>query len=282
MDRVKTARRHVTIRDFYRMNLRGGWRHCLRGLDYVRCLEFPLIYNAMAMQPHFRYLDVGSGQSVFPLVVAMRDEVRIVVVDQGAYVNWQLQMAQKLAERGLMHASSFHVLREDAMSLSFRDSTFDRITAISTLEHIEGDGDSEAIRELSRVLAPNGRLLITVPYNYDCYRDCYVEHSTYSARYVGKPLFFQRHYDDESLESRLIKPSGLRVVERTIFGEAGFPFFNTFYANAKIPVPLKLLYTWLAPVFAKRFLRVLKPEEVKTKPNLPVVTTEGAFLILTK
>lgn len=267
---------------FYLMNLRGGWRHCLRGLDYVRCLEFPLAYSYAHFQDGLRYLDFGTGQSVFALVVASSWSLRVAVVDQSDWVSWQHRMAEKLRRKGLLRGSSFDVIRADGRQLNFRNGCFDRITAISAVEHIPGDGDTNTVRELGRVLAPGGRLIITVPYNDQLARDCFIEHDSYSEKYKGSPVFFQRHYDEKTLTSRLIKPSGLKLIDRKIFGEPKYQFFNTFYANPKIPVPLKLLYTWLAPLFAKWFVRVYNDDEIKTKPCLPVVTTEGALLVLEK
>jgi len=208
--------------------------------------------------------------------------VTIAVVDQGDWVSWQQRMAQRLRKKGLLRALSFHAFRSDGRHLAFRDGSFDRITAISAIEHIPDNGDVATVRELSRILAPNGRLVITVPYNSRSYRDCYIEQDSYSEKYKGTPVFFQRHYDEEALMSRLVKPSGLKLIESRIFGEPGYQFFNRFYANPKIPVPIKLFYTWLAPVFAKWFLRVYAGNEVRPKPNLPVVTAEGALLVLTK
>lgn len=65
----------------------------------------------------------------------------------------------------------------DLRATDFRDGAFDRIVCISTLEHVGMDnrvygGPAEAqpetcraaVEELLRILAPGGRLLITVPY----------------------------------------------------------------------------------------------------------------------
>jgi len=65
----------------------------------------------------------------------------------------------------------------DLRATDFRDGAFDRIVCISTLEHVGMDnriygGPAEAqpetcraaVEELLRILAPDGRLLITVPY----------------------------------------------------------------------------------------------------------------------
>jgi len=49
----------------------------------------------------------------------------------------------------------------DALSLPFRDETFDRIICSEVMEHVSDD--SRACCELSRVLKTNGRIAITVP-----------------------------------------------------------------------------------------------------------------------
>lgn len=63
----------------------------------------------------------------------------------------------------------------DVRQLPYRDERFDLVLCISTLEHVGHDntryglsaerrgGDVDALREMARVLAPAGRLLVTVP-----------------------------------------------------------------------------------------------------------------------
>ncbi len=73
--------------------------------------------------------------------------------------------------------SGVKMAQGDVRALPYPDGTFDLILCISTLEHIGLDvsgyggqaqnelaGDVLAMREMARVLAPEGRLLITVPF----------------------------------------------------------------------------------------------------------------------
>jgi len=53
------------------------------------------------------------------------------------------------------------VRRIDGLSLPFREGSFDLVVSLDVIEHIEDD--VAALREYGRVLAPSGRLLITVP-----------------------------------------------------------------------------------------------------------------------
>lgn len=55
------------------------------------------------------------------------------------------------------------VRRLDHGALPFCDASFDLLTALDVLEHI--DDDRGTLREIARVLAPGGRLVVTVPAN---------------------------------------------------------------------------------------------------------------------
>jgi SAM-dependent methyltransferase len=53
------------------------------------------------------------------------------------------------------------VTRGDACALPFPDASFDLILATDIIEHV--DDDALALREMRRVLKPDGRVLVTVP-----------------------------------------------------------------------------------------------------------------------
>ena len=267
--------------DFVRFALQVGVREVLKGhMDYVRCVEFPLVFQHLELKPGGRLLDVGSGQSHFPLYVASRTDTTVVALDASPRVLWQKDTEARFVRRGIVPPGRLQVVVADARDTSLGDGEFDYISLISTIEHVEGDGDSVAIQEMARLLKPGGRIVLTVPYNYDCYRDFWVSDDTYTSVYGGTQLFFQRHYDDEALTKRLVEPSGLRLRTKLVFGEPGWRCFNTLFANPRLHVLAKAPYLWAMPLFARRFARVLRDEEIRTKENLPMVTTEGALLVL--
>lgn len=269
--------------DFYRFAVQIGVSELVRGhVDYVRSVEFPLVFQHLGLERGGRLLDVGSAQSHFPLYVASRTDTTVVALDASPWVMWQKKTEARFIRRGIVRPGRLRVLIADARDTALAEGAFDYVSLISAIEHIEGDGDSVAIHELARVLKPGGRLVLTVPYNYERYRDFWVEEDTYTSVYRGTKLFYQRHYDDDALTRRLIAPSGLELTKKLIFGEPGWRCFNTIFANPRLPVPLKLPYLWAMPLFASRFARVLRDEEIRTKEGLPMVTTEGALLVLEK
>src|SRR6266496_4170039 len=100
----------------------------------------------------------------------------------------------------------------DVRSMLFDDSFFDLIFCISTIEHIGEDntaysvsvrdrgvgGDVEALREIRRVLRPEGRVIVTVPF--------------------GRPqqLGWQRQYD-MAMWQDLVDRGGLETEELNVF-----------------------------------------------------------------
>ncbi len=96
-----------------------------------------------------------------------------------------------------------------AEALPFPDEQFGSASAVALLEHL--DDDAEAVAELARVVAPGGRVWITVPHAY---------------RYLPPPVWplywwhdrrigHKRHYDEQRLVD-LFARHGLRH-ERTFF-----------------------------------------------------------------
>jgi len=108
---------------------------------------------------------------------------------------------------------------QDGRALTFADATFDAAFSVSVLEHIPENGDSEAVRELVRVIRPGGQVVLTVPYALS-HHDVYVNTSVYERKQVSsEPLFFERHYDALTLMSRLCSQSGAEVAHIEIWGE---------------------------------------------------------------
>jgi SAM-dependent methyltransferase len=97
-----------------------------------------------------RILDVGAGTGSNLRLLAGLGFKRVQSVDQSD------EAIRFCAEKGLGA-----VAKGDASALPFPDGRFDLVIASDVIEHI--DDDRRALREFARVLAPGGRLLLTVP-----------------------------------------------------------------------------------------------------------------------
>ena len=137
------------MRDFYLFNGRLGLRRIIAGIDYYRCLENPLVFNNLELISGLTLLDIGSGTAIFPLFASSKG-VHVLATDIDDSVLKLREVAEKIG------IAKCHAEIQDARNLSYPDNHFDRVSAISTLEHIPNDGDSKAVKEMSRVLKKGG------------------------------------------------------------------------------------------------------------------------------
>ena len=220
------------MRDFYLFNGRLGLRRIISGIDYFRCLEDPLVFNNLELIKGLTLLDIGSGTTIFSLFASSKG-VQVLATD----INNSVFKLEAVAEK--LGIANFHAEIQDARNLSYSNNYFDRVSAISTLEHIPNDGDSIAVKEMSRVLKVGGVMVITVPYG-----------SFEEVRQRGVS-YFQRVYDKEDIYERLIKPSGLDVVKIEYFGETKYNFTKYW---GMISSSLRIPLLWAQPIFSKLFL----------------------------
>ena len=235
-------------------------RDCLRryslaywlvgGPDYSRSVEYPLVSQVLQAQPGQRLLDVGAGRMAeFATLMADRG-VEVTAIDPRDDVG-----ADTPGVNGL------RLVKADARDLDFPDGEFDRVTAISTIEHIE-EGDDTAMKELARVLRPGGRLVVTVPYNPLKRAQIFARDDVYGRR--GERVFFEHVYDEDALQARIIEPTGLRLAERVHLGEPGFRMSGLFYERRGIMGRLRRLLPvgWLMGLLAPRFLRPVPADRI--------------------
>jgi SAM-dependent methyltransferase len=217
------------------------------GPDYSRAVEYPLVSRLLRAGPGEQLLDVGVGRRAeFARLMAERG-MNVLAIDAREDVG-----ADVGTRRGLL------VRRADARQLEFADNSFDRVSAISTIEHIE-DGDNAAMAELARVLRPGGRLVVTVPFNPLKRATIFARDHVYGR--TGEQVFFEYIYDEDSLQERIVRPTGLRVVERIHLGEPGFRVSGIFYAQrglagkARRALPIGWALGLLAPLCLRPMAR---------------------------
>jgi len=201
-----------------------GFLRGLTGVDYCRFREWPLAEYTIDLQDGMEVLDVGSGDaSFFPLLLAFQRNIKLTVLDYSDPMDILKVRFNKIIDEKLTSTQPVY-LNADARATPFLNNTFDRISCVSTIEHIPENGDMETVREFERILKPGGRVVISVPMSAAA-RDEYKMNHVYERTIVDKPVFFQRIYDFHSLEQRLIESSGLRCVTKKFLIEPRRQYF---------------------------------------------------------
>jgi SAM-dependent methyltransferase len=119
-------------------------------------------YRWLGLSTGDRLLDLGAGFGRHSFEAA-RLGARVVALD---YSEHELKEVRNtfgaMAQAGEVTEESFQgSVRGDATKLPFPDNSFDRIIASEVFEHIHDDAG--AMREMARVLRPNGTIAVTVP-----------------------------------------------------------------------------------------------------------------------
>lgn len=211
---------------FYELSTRHGIP-----CDLFRNLEYLYTEKELDVRPGHRVLDIGTGASVFPLYLSRRKPGSIVILDLDDY--GFADQRRYFAEDGETTPPPL-LLRGDATRPPLGDACFDRIAAISAIEHFPGDGDMEFMRHAWRMLRPGGRCIVTVPY-----AETYQENPNVHHYHGG----FERRYNRAALVERLWA-GGKWIVERELYmnpGKTAFArkliarhgkldtFFNLYY-----------------------------------------------------
>ena len=98
-------------------------------------------------------LEVGCGDAAFTRNLAEYSS-RVTAIDLSAH---------QVAENARTHPEIRFLQHDVAQPLPFADGTYEVIWCSEVLEHLFDPGF--ALREIHRVMAPGGRLLVTVPYH---------------------------------------------------------------------------------------------------------------------
>lgn len=216
---VNTAKNQMkALRSMYALNRRMSWLHAIQGIDISRCFEYLEAFGIVtSVHGEGQVLDVGSYRSPFPVFLAYQG-YDVSVVDLNPTVAKQREWARRAIGEGV----SPSVYMADGMRLPFSDAVFDVVTCISTVEHLDHDGDMRLVSEVGRVLRTKGRCFISVPYSLP-------------PREGTWGRWFQRWYDVPTSLARLVEPSGLSLVNHGFLmgGKVG-RFADFWYAFPRL------------------------------------------------
>jgi SAM-dependent methyltransferase len=123
-----------------------------------------LRYEVLDVRPGQRLLDFGCGRGRHALEALRRgaavtalDADRAELVEAAGWLVAMMAEDKQTAD----HGGQGHAVQADGSALPFADGMFERVVAAEVLEHV-GD-DAAVMSELARVLAPGGRVAVTVP-----------------------------------------------------------------------------------------------------------------------
>ncbi|MDI3328087.1 MAG: class I SAM-dependent methyltransferase [Alicyclobacillaceae bacterium] len=121
-----------------------------------------VILSLAQAQPGERLLDVGTGRGLLAIAAAKMG-CKVTAIDRWSH--WDLSgngreaLEKNARDEGV---SSIEILDGDARELPFSNESFDIVVSNFVVHNIKGaENRARAVREMWRVLRPNGRLVIS-------------------------------------------------------------------------------------------------------------------------
>jgi ubiquinone/menaquinone biosynthesis C-methylase UbiE len=125
-------------------------------IDPVFAERAKIILNEAIKGKPARVLDAGCGRGYYIHILSGFDFIKVL---EGIDLNARYLSIIKKSNL----PKKVKVQKASLFSLSFKDNYFDFVVCSEVLEHVRDD--VKALKELHRVLKPNGKLVITVPHS---------------------------------------------------------------------------------------------------------------------
>jgi len=209
-------------------------------LSLNRAKEVAILTRFLELGPEHRLLDVGCGDGFWTIRLARHArEVVGVDVDERVIASAQARQSRP----------NLRFERGSTLSLAYEDASFDRVVAVSALEHFE---DSRAsLKEMARVLKPGGILALSVdslaPDNSSSsFRRWHARRHDVNAYYDGVKLseeLFDAGLDSDGSTHHEIFTSRFAGQLRELFirhPKVLFPLFPFFLAGCRLADTLGL------------------------------------------
>lgn len=164
------------------------YRHCTdrkslihrAEIESYKHWEYPWAILASSIEPNMSVLDCGCGRGFLQIYLALK-QCRVTSIDISTLKTKAIKKLWNIINRFKLpikedKASAMHNLAKrygvsidfyvhSIDNLPFEDNTFDRVYCISVLEHMPPGKDENTIKEMSRVLKPKGRLIVSVDFS---------------------------------------------------------------------------------------------------------------------
>ena len=198
----------------------------LNPVSIVRYFEYEFALKNLSSKPNVdNVLDISSPY-LFGFYCAFKQNLNYTYLNPDLN---DLNLVKKYSSI-ILNNLNYKAETGDATKLNFPNNNFDSIVSISVIEHINNEGDVDAIKEIWRVLKPSGVLILTFPVSKSFSIE-YSESDTYGLNVdqINDKFFFQRVYDKKSIKERLLNNiQDFTILEQQIFGEIEYGFYSKY------------------------------------------------------
>jgi SAM-dependent methyltransferase len=137
----------------------------------TRTFEYPWCFYATPLSAGMSVVEIGAGAAGFQFVLA-KQGLNVTSVDPlinpSESVDWRFS-SNDFARVNSAFGGKVRPIRDYLEKAHLEDDSYDRVFAISVLEHVPQEGVVAIMREIHRILKPGGFFIATVDLFLDCH-----------------------------------------------------------------------------------------------------------------
>ncbi len=202
-----------------------------------------ILGHALKASKQSKVLDAGCGYGLYSLSLAQEGFNAIDAVDIDA---GRIATLERMFTEQPNLASKINLKVGSLTALPFEDNSYDMIICSEVVEHIKDD--TAAVRELSRVLKPGGKLIFSVPHD-----------STINQKTYGRFAHERPGYTKEKLVT-MFGQHGVVLTSTTYYEyRPGNSLFNGFNAINSKPLLGVLFYPFYILYILDQLFKIGEP-----------------------
>lgn len=181
--------------------------------NLIRTFEYPWVHEVSGCRAGMRVVDIGSGASGLPFVLA-GEGVEMIAVDPLPEVpgadHWAFTQ-KDYARLNRAFGNRVRYIPKFLEDAGLESGSVDRVLCVSVIEHVPTGAVDGLMREVRRVLKPGGLFVATI----DLFTDC--------APFTGRE---ENAWGRNMNVRELVERSGLRLVAGSRDELNGYPEFD--------------------------------------------------------
>jgi len=155
----------------------------------LRRWEYCIVMDTIGLDPNLKYLSVGGWYCVLTYILSHIADI-LSIDKNGSIVDWVKDFGVSWGNR-----ISF-IPSKSVADVDLPYETFDRVFAVSAIEHSDEDEDIRSIMKMSQALKVGGIMSLTIEWGEE-----FIDYD---------PVVGGRIYDTDAVWERLIKPTRLK------------------------------------------------------------------------
>jgi ubiquinone/menaquinone biosynthesis C-methylase UbiE len=258
---IDTFLRRYSLKYIKKLGWARSFQLLINPISIIRYFEFDFVRKNIDVKKNPSILDVSSPRALGFYLCKKNKKIKYQMINPDP-----LDIQETKLQQTAFDIPNLKVTKKNALRLPYQSHSFDAVLSISVVEHINGHGDTKAIKEMWRVLRTGGKLIITTHVAKTGRNEYRLKDQYNLTHKKRKKYFFQRIYSEATLKERILNQIPVKPAVVGLIGEKQKGWFDSYINNW---IQRELLETVYDPWYMLN--RFLTFDLIKQLPGIGVI-----------